>query len=120
MKTFDLEKALNTGKALTRDGREVTQLTRFDVYSTFSLRGVLDGNVNSWTDSGDSLSNKIESNLDLQNIPEKLSGCLNIYNSTGSRHDTLEEAIKASQGCRGLVARIDLSQFSVGHGLEDE
>ena len=119
MKTFDLEKALNTGKALTRDGREVTQLVKFDIDDSYSLHGVVDDCVSSWTDSGDTWDNETKSDLDLQNIPEKLSGFINVYpNKDCCFYKTLGEAKIASP--INLVARIDLSQFNVGHGLEDE
>ena len=56
MKTekFDLEKALNGAKVVTRDGREVRQLTKFKGVTTesHSLVGVLGGYMCSWADDG--------------------------------------------------------------------
>jgi hypothetical protein len=56
MKTekFDLEKALNGAKVVTRDGREVRQLTKFEGVTTesYSLVGVLGRYMCSWADDG--------------------------------------------------------------------
>jgi len=56
MKTrpFNLEEALNGAKVVTRDGREVRQLTKFEGVTTesYSLVGVLGRYMCSWADDG--------------------------------------------------------------------
>jgi len=52
LEKFDLEKALNGAKVVTRDGREVTQLTTFEGVGKYPLIGVLEGNVKTWTIKG--------------------------------------------------------------------
>lgn len=41
MKPFNLERALAGDAVITRDGREVTQLVKFDVESKYKLFGVV-------------------------------------------------------------------------------
>lgn len=53
MKPFDLEAALRGAPVVTRNGREVTQLTRFyDVKSKNPLRGVVLGDIYGWPMDG--------------------------------------------------------------------
>lgn len=53
MKPFNLEAALDGAKVITCDGREVTQLTMFNVNKNgYVLYGVLDDTVYSWLISG--------------------------------------------------------------------
>jgi hypothetical protein len=52
LEKFDLEKALNGAKVVTRDGREVKQLTKFEGLSLDSLGGVLDNQLRTWTTQG--------------------------------------------------------------------
>jgi hypothetical protein len=52
LEKFNLEKALNGAKVFTRDGREVTQLTRFETDSHYCLYGVVNGFVKDWTSDG--------------------------------------------------------------------
>lgn len=43
MKPFDLEKALAGERVVTRDGDEVTQITKFDlIRSEYFIRGVVE------------------------------------------------------------------------------
>ena len=121
---FDLEKALKGGKAITRDGREVTQLTKFHINENahaHALAGVVAGgsNVTTFREDGRFLEYEA-SYLDLQNIPEKLSGFINVYEdgSVSNCHVNLERAM-AHLGPE-VQAIIDFSQFNVGHGLDDK
>jgi hypothetical protein len=54
MKPFDLDAALSGAPVVTRDGREVTQLTKFDVRGLWSLIGVIDREIHRWTVYGTS------------------------------------------------------------------
>jgi hypothetical protein len=65
LEKFDLEKALNGAKVVTRDGREVTQLTKFECLSLDSLGGVLDNQLRTWTTQGLFIPNYGESDADL-------------------------------------------------------
>jgi hypothetical protein len=52
-KPFNLEKALNGAKVVTRDGREVTQLTKFEARGCWELYGVVEGDVENWDNNGE-------------------------------------------------------------------
>ncbi len=52
MKPFDLTAALAGAPVCTRDGRPVTQLTKFDCYNSAPLRGVIDGCISAWREDG--------------------------------------------------------------------
>lgn len=52
LEKFDLEKALNGAKVVTRDRREVKQLTKFECSRIYSLVGVLDNFIQTWTSEG--------------------------------------------------------------------
>lgn len=52
MKPFNLEQALAGQPVCTRDGREVTQLVKFDVISAFNIGGVLDRDFHRWKQDG--------------------------------------------------------------------
>jgi hypothetical protein len=52
LEKFDLEKALNGAKVVTRDGREVTQLTKFETSDIMTIYGVVDGEVYGWDKNG--------------------------------------------------------------------
>ena len=54
MKPFNLEEALkNPDRVVTRDGRKVTQLHKFDCNSEHSLVGVVDGNIRNFKKDGE-------------------------------------------------------------------
>jgi hypothetical protein len=52
LEKFDLEKALNGAKVVTRDGREVSQFIKFDTYEKFSLYGVVNDEILFWDIKG--------------------------------------------------------------------
>jgi hypothetical protein len=52
LEKFDLEKALNGAKVVTRDGREVTQLTKFEGLKDYPLVGIVDSQLHTWTTQG--------------------------------------------------------------------
>jgi len=52
MKQFNLEKALAGEPVVTRDGRKVTQLTLFEANNRYSLIGVVNGELQTFTDEG--------------------------------------------------------------------
>jgi hypothetical protein len=52
MKPFNLEEAINGAKVVTRDGRLVTQLTKFNADEKETLYGVVNKEIASWKDDG--------------------------------------------------------------------
>lgn len=52
MKPFNLEEALNGAKVVTRDGRFVTQLIKFNADEKETLYGVVSNEIVSWKDDG--------------------------------------------------------------------
>ena len=122
MKAFNLEKALAGEKVITRDGREVTQLHKFNCDDNDCIHGVVDGSVENFYDCGSYHSGGI-CDADLFMAPKKLSGFVNIYRddgelSLGCLHDDKAMCV-ANNNMQGkkAVACIDLSQFDEGHGL---
>lgn len=117
---FNLEKALNGAKVITRDGREVTQLTLFNATSDgYCLYAVIDNVIVSFTKDGYYNEEKKLSGYDLFMAPEMLSGFVNVYDDGGlTRHANKEHADDTAKG-QDRIACIDLSQFPVGYGLED-
>lgn len=65
LEKFDLEKALNGAKVVTRDGREVTELSKFTSVSNYPLVGVLGGWISNWTIDGMFREDIKESDADL-------------------------------------------------------
>jgi hypothetical protein len=78
LEKFDLEKVIHGGKVVTRDGREVTQLSKFNTYRKLCLYGVVDDEVESWTIDGQ-YSEIGMSNMDLFLEGKLTRGWLNIY-----------------------------------------
>jgi hypothetical protein len=100
MKPFNLEKALSGAKVVTRNGKEVTQLTKFDVDSNYPLTGIIDNKRETFQLNGMFGDNK-ESNWDLFMATEKQSIFVKVYENQFGKilavggHDTLEDAIKS-------------------------
>lgn len=117
MKEFNLGEALAGAKVVTRDGREVTQLHRFKISKVYTLYGVVDEDVCSWTAEGTSIAGCAESHDDLFMAPKKLSGFINVYSNgvTSCVYKTKELA--NHHACSDRIACIDLSQFEEGEGL---
>ena len=117
---FDLEKALAGDKVITRDGREVTQLHKFDVGVEFlPVVGVINYELKYWDMDGISQANGA-SFYDLFMAPKKLSGFVNVYTNgdSGYIHDTKKSADNAHSGTQNpKIACIDLSKFDEGEGL---
>lgn len=96
MSPFDLEKALAGAKVVTRDGREVTQLTKFDVRGDFPLTGIIQNKRESFKLNG-KYSDHIESHYDLFMAPQKQSIWVNVYEGDilvlgHSRNKSFDEA----------------------------
>lgn len=113
---FDLERALAGDKVITRDGREVTQLVKFDCDNEYQVRGVVLRDLCAWTVDGCYYATKNPGcDEDLFMAPKKLSGFANIYSNGVQIHENKDSADKLCSDDR--LACIDLSQFKEGHGL---
>jgi len=119
---FNLEKALNGAKVITRDGREVSQVTLFDSSNEeWPLCAVVGGEILSYSKDGSYISSNDYSELDLFMAPEILSGFVNVYDSIDDDlpcHATRDDADRLAMN--GRIACIDLSQFPLGYGLGGE
>ena len=78
LEKFDLEKALNGAKVVTRDGREVLELTKFENLGELPLVGVVDGDLETWSIKGE-YSKDTTSNMDLFIEYEVQSVWVNVY-----------------------------------------
>jgi hypothetical protein len=82
MREFNLEQALAGHPVCTRDGREVTQLVKFDCESDYCVFGVVkDSHVVCWFESGRYLES-VESKTDLFMAPVKKTGWVARYKDT--------------------------------------
>jgi len=71
-KPFNLSEALAGAKVVTRDGREVTQLHRFEMTTEDSLAGVLEGRLFAWRQNGSHFMGG-DINLFLLDEPKKIT-----------------------------------------------
>ena len=83
LKPFNLEKALAGEKVVTRDGREVTQLTKFDnvTDNEFILVGVLCGSLHVFTIDGRFSAGEARP-ADLFMAPKMKTVYINYYSDT--------------------------------------
>lgn len=65
MKPFELQKALEGKKVITREGKNVTQLTLFDVNNHILLAAVIEGELCKFLEDGKINSAGYQSNYDL-------------------------------------------------------
>jgi hypothetical protein len=106
MEEFNLERALTGEPVCTRDGRDVTQLVVFNLTSTDSLYGVLDGELDRWTINGFYYLNKTISEHDLFMKPKENAVWINVFKkedgslfTTGIDYPSEEEAKIMSTTC---------------------
>lgn len=120
---FDLEKALAGDKIVTRDGREVKQLIKFNGIHTGNecIYAAVDGRVLEFQESGKyDKHSRCDDNEDLFMAPKQLSGFVNYYlgDYQPTYHDTKIQANTINNWpTNHRIALIDLSQFPEGHGL---
>jgi hypothetical protein len=97
LEKFDLEKALNGAKVVTRDGREVSQFIKFDTYEKFSLYGVVNDEILFWDIKGRYYEGA-NPNIDLFIVGEVRRGWVNVYGNgrdiiTSGGYITREDAV---------------------------
>jgi hypothetical protein len=113
-KPFNLEKALNGAKVVTRDGRKVTQLTKFECLSLDSLGGVLDNQLRTWTTQGLFIPNYGESDADLFLAVKPKRIWVNVYIfhdtiQTVGNYNTLEAAKKSIDQNLNFIKTIEIT-----------
>lgn len=122
MKPFDLQRALAGDKVVTRDGREVTQLTRFKCNEE-CLAGVIDGVLETWHETGKYLTNDSGCSYDLFMAPKTVKRWVNFYETKNSHHangfafETEETAKRAVFG--GAIAIAVPVEFEEGYGCNE-
>ena len=74
-------------KVVTKDGKEVTQLTLFKRYSPFKLVGIIMNDIYTWTENGHYNGDEEDSYDDLQLQYEEEVGesWVNVYEKDGER-----------------------------------
>jgi hypothetical protein len=81
LEKFDLEKALNGAKVVTRDGREVLELTKFKNIKDYPLVGVLNNEIYAWTIEGYYVDGFEEDDANLYIEGKVQSVWVNVYKS---------------------------------------
>jgi hypothetical protein len=99
LEKFDLEKVIHGAKVVTRDGREVTELSKFNTYRKLCLYGVVDDEVECWTIDGQYSEGVVISNMDLFIEYQVQSVWVNVYRNkynsvyTGQSYTSKEHAL---------------------------
>jgi hypothetical protein len=78
LEKFDLEKVIHGAKVVTRDDREVSQLTKFDTYEKFCLYGVVNDEIQCWDIKGRCYEGA-NPNIDLFLVEKVQSIWVNVY-----------------------------------------
>lgn len=117
MKPFNLERALAGDKVVTRDGREVTQLTKFDCRNE-PLVGVLDGILETWLENGKFFGSGVYCDSDLFMAPKTVKRWVNFYDGHAYHYKTKDDAIEANYGNLGAIAIAVPVEFEEGYGCE--
>jgi len=117
MKKFNLEEALAGKPVITRDGKEVTQLVKFDTNKNsegYLLFGVVEGFIAKWTIHGNYFSNGVQNGRDLFMKTGKKSIWVNVYDNgketwLGCSYDTKEGALINSYGDSVYIKTIEIT-----------
>lgn len=115
MKPFNLERALAGDKVVTRDGREVTQLTKFDCEDD-CLAGVLENNAKTWRANG-RYTKYEETCLDLFMAPKTVKRWVNFYpeDEASVYCDEKEAKLRAASSAIAIAVPVE---FEEGYGVE--
>lgn len=115
---FDLQRALAGDKVVTRDGREVTQLQKFDCDSEYCLVGIFEGQIESWTHTGRYIENKKELSLNLFMAPKTVKRWVNFYkNERATHYETENEAKEHADTFLAIAIAVPV-EFEEGYGCE--
>ncbi|MGN6703579.1 MAG: hypothetical protein ACTHKB_11525 [Burkholderiaceae bacterium] len=102
MKPFDLQKSLAGAPVITRYGEPVTDIRHHPSGRKYSVSGVIDGSIDTFTESGKFREQEAESMFDLFMAPVKRKIFVNVYRGTGGKmcagavHDSEEAAARAN------------------------
>jgi len=115
MEKFNLERALDGERVITRDGQDVTQLAKFNIQKgTECIVGVLNDGLERWTVDGNYFLNKSESKHDLVMKPKQNAIWINVYKNeqgvlyvTGIPYSN-EESAKTSADEDGYLKTIKI------------
>lgn len=101
---FNLERALAGDPVQTQNGKPVSQLTVFKSIDKYNVIGVVDGEIDSWDELGNSSLIIEPENYQLVMAPVKKTGWLNLYQwDDGQRgaivfvYDSEEQAIEETK-----------------------
>ena len=115
LKKFDLEKVIHGAKVVTRDGREVLELTKFENIKDYPLVGVLDNEIQSWTIEGYYMDGFEELDADLFLLGEVQSIWVNLYTTRdggiqlGHCYKIKEEAEYDGKGSSSYIKTIEIT-----------
>ena len=114
---FNLQRALAGDKVVTRGGREVTQLTRFDCKTSFTVVGVMDGAVHTWKEDGRYVEQS--SRYDLFMAPKTIKRWVNIHPSGDAKaFCDKQAALQHANWNQDLIAIAVPVEFEEGYGCE--
>lgn len=102
MKPFNLERAIAGDPVQTKNGKPVSQLTVFKSVDKYNVIGVVDGEIDSWDEWGNSPLIIEPESYQLVMAPEKKTGWLNLYEwedgqRAGIVYNSEEEAIEETK-----------------------
>lgn len=102
MRPFDLKLWKAGEPVITRDGREVKELTYFRTKKgIWKVYGTVDGELNSWNDAGTLVSYR-ESHLDLFHPEPEM--WVNVYQSKGGAYYTnIYQSKEKAESCIALI-----------------
>ena len=118
LEKFNLKKAIiHRAKVVTRDGREVKQLTRFENAEPFTLAGVVGDDLLAWTDEGDFDFCCLKSDKDLfLAAVEPRRAWVNVWRDVtdggitiGKQHESKEEAESRAKHDRYYIKTIEIT-----------
>ena len=98
LEKFDLERALAGEPVITRDGREVTQLTLFNVENNiYPLYGVVNNTIVRWTSEGIYYKFSEKDDGDLFMKPKVVERFYNVYCNETINHLLLGEGFRTKE-----------------------
>lgn len=115
MKPFDLEKALAGEAVITRDGREATQITKFNVDRRLCICAVISGRIHSFATDGSCMD--YETDRDLFMAPKKHVYWVNMYPNNRVQPATHKSRENADFGCEPDRIACLRIEFEEGEGL---
>lgn len=115
---FDLQHALAGDKVVTRDGREVTQLTKFDAEnSNFCLIGVCSNEIESWDEKGRFFSGDEDYPRDLFMTPKTVKRWVNFYADGDAFYYDCEHDAIENVASHAIAVAVPV-EFEEGYGCE--